>query len=172
MSTSHFEYFYANHLPTKVILKVPSNNSFVNDSLPELKWYAGTDTDGEPLTYFIEIDENGGNWSALVDSFHTSIGVLSWDVTEILIDGQSYQWRVRANDSRDNGSWSDVWKFTVDIDIPMVNTPTDSGESNNTGTVNWSWVPSLDTGSGIIGYYVCIGTSPGGNDIVDNAWTT
>ena len=60
----------------------------------------------------------------------------------------------------------------VDTSWPSVNPPEAYGKYNNAGTVKWSWVPSPDTGSGIIGYYVCIGTTIGGSEIVKDDFTT
>jgi hypothetical protein len=269
MKSSHFEYFIPNLLPDKILLNTPANNTYVN-SQPELKWLAGTDPDFDPLTYDIEIDESGGDWSTLIDSFHTKLGALSWKVTKVLNDGQDYQWRVRADDSSGTGPWSDTWQFTVDAKIeapldvsvdpdswhntnsfnvswtdpvdvsgivtgayyslnsqprsaedgywvdtkpiteitvpadgvhtiyvwlkdnagnidhtkigstsvyldtaePFANKPRDPGAYNNTGTVRWRWEASSDTGSGISGYYVSIGTFPGGTNIAKDVWTT
>lgn len=172
MSISHFEYFLPNSLPGKSNLISPSNGSYINDVNPELKWEIGTDPNNDILSYIIEVDEFGGDWNTLIANYQTSPGVLSWIISTNLIDGNSYQWRVLANDSYDNGPWSDISTFTIDKDIPIANIPIDPGEYNNTGTVRWIWQPSTDTGSGIIGYFICIGTTPGGDDIVNNAWTT
>jgi hypothetical protein len=173
MFNSHFEYFrlqFTNYLPAKIILKGPSNNSFI-DSSPELKWDTGTDLDGDLLTYEIEIDEYGGDWSTPLESNQTATDVLSWIVFPSLNDGK-YQWRVCANDSYENGPWSDIWNFTLDTDEPIANKPRAPDAYNNTGTVKWIWEPSNDTASGIAGYYVCIGTNPRGTDVANNEWTT
>jgi hypothetical protein len=170
MSSSHFEYFYPNTLPDKITLTSPVDNEFLNDPTPELKWCTGSDLDKDLLTYYIEVDEFGGSWLTLVDETHALSEARSWNITVDLNDG-TYQWRVCANDGFINGPWSDVWTFIIDTDAPVTNTPLSPGIFNNTGTVNWTWEPALDTGSGIVGYYVCIGTTPGGNDIVNDAWT-
>ncbi len=171
MASSHFEYFDQDILPGKTILQYPVNNSYLNDSTPELKWALATDGDGDPLTYYMELDEFGDDWSALADSNHTSTGVILCNVSVGLSDDQSYQWRVCANDSYANGSWSDVLKFTIDSEIPLANTPIDPGDYNNTGEVNWTWPSSPDTGSGIVGYYVKI-TDGIGIVIVNDVFTT
>jgi parallel beta-helix repeat protein len=271
MFNSHFEYFYPNNsIPFKINLKDPVNNSFVNDSTPELNWETGIDSENDLLSYYLEVDEYGGDWSTLIDSYHTPPDILSWNATVALIDGEHYQWRVLANDGSENGSWSDVWRFTLDTSVqapvdviaepgswnntnsfsvnwtdpadtsgivtgayykldsqptsaengtwvdtkpitginvtgdgvhtiyvwlkdkagnidhtknsstliyvdtarPLANKPTAPGDYNNTGTVNWSWEPFLGTASGISGYYVSVGTFPGGNDTVKDVWTT
>ncbi len=60
----------------------------------------------------------------------------------------------------------------VDTGWPGVNPPEAYGKYNNTGTINWSWVTAPDTGSGIVGYFVCVGTTLGGSDIVNDSFTT
>lgn len=60
----------------------------------------------------------------------------------------------------------------VDTGWPTANPPEAYGIYNNTGTVNWSWVPAYDTGSGIVGYYVRIlGTIDDSEIIVDDFTT-
>ncbi len=117
MVRSHFEFFYFNILPTKIILKSPLNNSNINDSTPELKWTAGTDLEGEPITYQVQLDELNDNWTWLVSSKNTGPGTLKWNIPKPLIDG-NYQWRVNANDGLGNGTWSDIWRFTLDTQPP------------------------------------------------------
>ncbi|MCK5561922.1 MAG: right-handed parallel beta-helix repeat-containing protein, partial [Thermoplasmata archaeon] len=117
MVRSHFEFFYFNILPTKIILKSPLNKSHIKDSTPELKWTAGIDLEGEPITYQVQIDELGDNWTSLVSSKNTSPGILKWNIPTPLID-DNYQWRVNANDGFGNGTWSDVWMFTLDTQPP------------------------------------------------------
>jgi parallel beta-helix repeat protein len=171
MSTSHFEYFDMNALPGKVSLVSPANNTYNNDSTPKLTWSAASDLNGDPLSYYVQVDEWGGDWTSLAASNHTSLGILSWDVSTTLSDDQSYQWRIRANDGLDNGSWSDVRKFTVDTSYPIPNRPDAPGLFNNTGTVKWTWQAAPDTGSGITGYYVYLGTTMFGSDVVNGALT-
>lgn len=171
MGMSHFEYFSLNTEPNKTILNSPNNNSSINDNTPTLTWSASTDNESDPLTYFIEVDEFGGDWSTYVGYNHTDVGILTWDIPSSIPDG-SYQWRVRANDSLENGTWSDIWKFTIDTGIPEANKPNCHCIFNNTGTVTWAWQPSSDTGSGIDGYFIYIGTAPNINDVIDGAWTT
>jgi parallel beta-helix repeat protein len=117
MSNQHFEYFNQNILPEKILLDTPVNNLQVRSLKPILMWYAGIDLDEDLLTYDIEIDESGGDWSTPIDSYRTSPDIFSWIVSTALIDGQHYQWRVRANDGYGTGPWSDIWQFTVNSSI-------------------------------------------------------
>ncbi len=171
MGTSHFEYFSPNDKPQKSILNSPTNNSYLNDATPRLTWQAGVDKESDPLTYFVEVDDWGGDWQTLITSNHTGSGIIMFDVSSALSDGR-YQWRIRANDGYENGSWSNVWNFEIDIDMPVANKPNIFGQFNNTGTIRWWWTPSTDTGSGIVGYNVFIGTTPTGSDVVNGEFIT
>jgi parallel beta-helix repeat protein len=172
MRTSHFEYFYPNSPPDKIDLSSPKMNSFLNDTTPTLTWMKGNDTNGDTLSYFVQVDESGGDWSTLVDSTHTNPGVLSWDVFNTLTDDSSYQWRVRGNDTLQNSTWSDTWVFTIDSDQLVANKPQIHGAYNTTGTVRWWWTPTPDTGSGIVGYYVYIGSTANANDVVNGEFVS
>ncbi len=172
VSTTHFQYFPMNAPPNQTNLLSPLNNSYISNPTPSLTWSSGSDPDNDTLSYYVQVDEFSGDWSTLIASNHTKTGVLSWDVPQVLSDDSKYQWRVRANDSMENGSWSDIWKFTIDTDIPVANKPNCYCIYNNTAIVNWTWIKSMDTGSGIKGYYIYIGTTPSGTNIVDGEWTT
>jgi parallel beta-helix repeat protein len=158
MSNSHFEYFYLNNLlPDRVVLKSPCNNSYINNSTPELKWFVGTERNIYPLTYYVQVDEFGDNWNFLLASNHLRRGVLTWNLTIPLKDG-SYQWRVCANDRFGNGSWSEVWSFIIDttppsteIIFPINNEIYNELNNNFSGT-------SLDlfNGSGVKRVEICI----------------
>ncbi len=142
MSTSHFENFTINQsynfLPTKINLTSPFNNSFINDPTPELKWAAGTDGNGDLLTYHVQVKDLDCDWNSLIINRQTGIGVLTWSISTPLMDG-TYQWRVCAHDGFGNGSWSDAWKFTVDTTPPT---------STVTSPVNDRFYNSLKTISG------------------------
>lgn len=170
MYISHFEYFVQDQLPSKVVLQSPTNNSFVNDTTPELIWNTALDPEADPITYYIEVDEDGGDWSSLVDSYHTSIDVVAWNITAILTDAQSYQWRVRANDSYGNGSWSNIWRFTVDISspsAPITVTATPSSWTNvNSFDINWT--NPGDTSGIVTGAYYKLDSPPTSD--TDGTW--
>ena len=117
------------------------------------------------------MDEIGRDWTSLVYSNYTLVNELNCEVQPSLEDGD-YQWRVCAYDGFGNGIWSDVWKFGVDTKTPLANKPFAEGKYSNISTVNWSWSPSEDTGSGILGYYVCIGTNPDCDNLIYDVWTT
>jgi parallel beta-helix repeat protein len=171
MSTSHYEYFYPNSWPSRIKLSTPSNNSYVRVSTPPLFWEKGSDINNDILTYTIQIDEAGGNWTTPIEEIN-NLKFLGVQFKSILIDNKSYQWRVRADDGFDYGPWSDIWKFTVDNENPIPFKPDGNCKYNKTGTIKWTWPKSVDTGSGILGYYVYIGTIQGGKDFIVDEWTT
>lgn len=172
MSTSHYEYFIANALPSKITLDTPANNAYLNDKTPELKWNTGTDLENDLLSYYIEVDEYGSDWGSLVASSQTSTGVLSWSIPTSLNEAQSYQWRVRAFDGYDNGSWSTIRKFTIDTKPPS--SPTDVTATpafwtnTNSFTINWT-IPS-DTSGIKIGAWYKIGSPP--TTSTDGTWVS
>jgi hypothetical protein len=170
MSESHFEFVSPNVLPSITNLNSPTNNSFVGTLKPELKWNLATDNENDPLTYYIQLDENNDDWSSLVTGFHTNVGIYSWNVTTNLIEGQTYQWRVCAHDGFGNGSWSKIQKFTVDTLAPeaptaIVATPS-SWTKNNSYSIGWT-NPS-DTSGIALGAYYKLNSAP--TSTSDGTW--
>ncbi len=107
--------------PSGVILYIPSDNSYLNDATPTLTWYPSFDADGDPLKYEVEVYDSLNN---LVAYNLTDFFITTWDVTPQLQDGQTYHWRVHANDDQfqlnSTGPWSAFWFFTVDITPPSI----------------------------------------------------
>ena len=172
MFTSHVEEFYLNLIPDRVNIKSPPDNSYVNETEPELIWHAGHDADSESLTYYVQLDESSDNWGTLLASTHTPPRALSWKVPISLEDGNKYQWRICANDGLSNSSWSNISRFTLDTDVPVADQPYSHSTINNTGAVIWHWEPSDNTGSGILGYYVTITEDTDDTVVVQDIWTT
>jgi len=170
MNTTHFEYFIPNYSPGKVNLSHPLNNSDINISLPDFKWTASDDGNNDPITYEIQITNLTGNWINLTVSHQTEENIINWTPLQPLADGY-YKWRVRAYDGFQNSPWSNISTFFIDAELPFGSKPISPSVYNNTGSVNWSWLKSPDTGSGITGYFVYIGTTPSSNDIINGAWT-
>lgn len=107
--------------PSGVILYIPTDNSYLNDVTPTLTWYPSFDADGDPLRYDVEVYDS---LNITVAYSLTGFFVTTWDVTPALQDGQTYHWRVRANDTQfqinSTGPWSSYWFFTVDITSPSI----------------------------------------------------
>jgi hypothetical protein len=109
-------YELLNSIPDAPILSSPGDKLILEDATPELTWDPVIDTDLDPVTYYIEVDEIGGDFSSPLASNHTLVGVTSWIVDPSLLDG-TYKWRVLANDSFENSTWSTVWEFTIDARV-------------------------------------------------------
>jgi hypothetical protein len=88
-----------------------------------LSWYAASDSNNDTLTYEVQVDEAGEDWSTLVGSTpdppNGNTDELQWLVTTELIDGQWYQWRVRAYDGVKSGDWSETWTFLASSSGPF-----------------------------------------------------
>ncbi len=145
MSSSHFEYFNPNFIPGMVLLESPFNNSFINNSTPELKWNAGIDKDNDRLSYYVQIDDRQGDWKSLIIQNHTGIDRTNCNITEHLIDG-TYKWRVCPYDGYQNGSWSDIWRFTIDTKAPnsTINYPINNEFYNDLHVLSGSAVDNIN----------------------------
>ncbi|MBN1156868.1 hypothetical protein JXA85_04575 [Candidatus Woesearchaeota archaeon] len=99
--------------PSKVELSYPLNNdsAFINRT-PMFNWTTATDANGDSVTYHIQISQYFDfNTTQLFDEIS---GISSTNFTSAKeLDFTTYFWRVQANDSYENGSWSDVWNFTI-----------------------------------------------------------
>ena len=148
MSTSHLEYLRIDLLPSQVKLKTPVDNSIINDSTPSMAWYESIDEDSELLTYNLQLTELGDVWDIKSTSNLIGLETINWNFTSQLSDGD-FQWRVCANDGIGNGSWSDVWNFTLDTIEPIseISLPVNNGHYNSMNMVTGlATDPSSGTG--------------------------
>ncbi|MBM4250107.1 MAG: hypothetical protein FJ149_11935, partial [Euryarchaeota archaeon] len=89
-------------------------------------------------------------------------------------NGTTYYAKVKAQDNAaNNGSWSpDSDGITVDTTVPTAATPSDAGTYTNSSLVKFTWAGSTDYPSGIAGYYICVGSASGLDDLVRDFWTS
>jgi concanavalin A-like lectin/glucanase superfamily protein len=120
---------------------------FTNSTTPTLTG-ATTDPDGDSLRYSFEVwagssasptTRVAAGTSALVGSGQ----VASWKVNTALVNGQTYEYRVLANDGTVNGPWSSGWAiFSVDTTAPappkLVTTPVDPADPVSTDPNHFS----------------------------------
>jgi parallel beta-helix repeat protein len=118
MSSSHFENFYPNSIPEKIILEGPSNNSILNVSNSKFKWKPGIDLNKDVLNYEFHIDDLGTDWESPIKKETAIPAEHNWTYISGLTDGL-YQWRVCANDALQNGTWSEVWILIIDTQEPL-----------------------------------------------------
>ena len=111
---------------------------------------------------------NGANWQNLVTN---------------LPDSQYYQWMIpasqpisfccliRITDTFKNLTDSSDAIFVVETRPTIPGIPQDEGEFTNKGELLFNWTGSNDAETGIAGYNIQVGTSPGSNDIADTLVT-
>ncbi len=88
---------------------------------------------GAALTYTIQVSTQS-DFSDVTDSesgITESSGATSWTITRDLTDGETYYWRVRADEGTLTGPFTDTEEFTVD-DVPLL-----PGDFNDSGVVDF-----------------------------------
>jgi hypothetical protein len=95
-----------NNAPTVPTLASPVNNLLCIDNPVECKWNASTDSDGDAITYQIEVAQNS---SFTLDKQTFNGTSLAQSVP--LVEDIAYYWRVKATDGEDSSSYSTVYKF-------------------------------------------------------------
>ena len=141
---SQLEYnFFA---PEQVDLNLPLNNSYYNFT-PDFDWSNTTDTEQFAVSYLFEI------WN---DSSATNIHFTNYSIaetanttkTEATINGEDiFYWRVAANDTSKNSSFSELRAITIDTTLPTafnITSPADASSSTDTTPV-LEWDATTDT---------------------------
>jgi len=85
--------------PTVPSLIFPTNNLLCIDNILEFEWNASTDSEGDPITYVVDISKSI-SFSELDQSFELN----STNKTITLEKGFAYYWRVKASDSNSASS--------------------------------------------------------------------
>ena len=104
--------------PPFMALLSPADNSIMLTNTPTFTWGMVADPSG--VTYTIQID-NDQDFPSLT---HENSGLVNNSYTlpgSAALPSGKYYWRVRAVDGAGNqGTWSDVWRLTVDGVPPVV----------------------------------------------------
>lgn len=87
-----------NKVPTTPILVYPTNNLLCIDNVLTFQWNASIDSDGDAITYQIDIAKNN-QFSPIISTYNSS----TINILISLEKGIAYYWRVKATDSK-NGS--------------------------------------------------------------------
>jgi hypothetical protein len=122
--------------PSTPVLLSPSNNAYLQDTLPRFLWSKSFDLTGVDhyqLQYAMNSNFIGG---ITIDVYDTTYQVLT------RLADTTYYWRVKAVDFGNNwGSWSLVWQFEVDTRTPLIPTllAPINGTWRNTSDVIFSW---------------------------------
>jgi hypothetical protein len=121
-----------NSIPSIPILNSPID-SFIKSNT-NLNWSNSTDTEGDPLSYSIEVSDNinfqytNYSNSSIVETKNTT-----QEVNLNLTNDGLYYWRVKAFDGTDNSSFSEIENFTLDT-IPPIEFNLTSPENNTNST--------------------------------------
>jgi DNA-binding beta-propeller fold protein YncE len=159
--------------PNPPILQYPLDDVWINASQPSFEWvFSDPDVDDCQTGYQLQLDDTSEFDTPALDTGEVNSYLTTYTPPEPLYDGIWY-WRVKVRDSFFTWSnWSTPYKLKIDSAPVIAYTPIDPGQYNNTGTIRWTWQPSQNILSGITGYYVCIGTYPGGYDVIKDDWTS
>ena len=108
-----------NDEPSVPELFLPYNDTDVASRKPMFSWSNSTDTDGDSITYNIQIDGSIDFSSPEVDGFDVSgiaetANTTNWTATSDLQNLDiEYFWRVRAYDGIVYGNWSEIRNFSI-----------------------------------------------------------
>jgi len=146
----------ANSKPT-VTLLTPTTSLVVYRNWAVLNW-TGTDSDGDPVTYYVFRSTGPINPASPGTPVATTTNI--WFNSTGLANG-TYNWTVIPNDSYENGTAATVWSFTISINtLPTVTLsgPTNSGTIlRSSASLTWT---GTDGEGDTMTYYVFRSTSP------------
>lgn len=147
-------------IPSAPILNTPLNNSTVNTLSPYLTWYQT----GGATNYTVQVSSQQ-EFTTITDSI-TTINTGYYVPSTKLTNGQSYFWRVKANNAMGSSAWSTIWKFTMQYvpQSPVLVSPA-NGSTIYTLRPNFDW----DTVLGASKYHIQVSSISNFSNIVDSA---
>jgi hypothetical protein len=125
-----------NNAPNVVDLYLPENgNVTLVDKTITFEWSNTTDSDGDPITYFIQVDEVSSDFQSPVINItgiaETATPTKYTSLIEFDVD-INYTWRVSAFDGIAYGGWSENRTFLIPSQV-ILSLPT---SSTDFGTLN------------------------------------
>ena len=136
--------------PPTVALTSPADLAVVTSTLPVLS-FAGTDADSNPVTYQVQVSQDGTFTSTHTDALstagtgfsgtdpYTSGASVNYTLqTPITMGGILYYWRVRAKDPLGTNGWGawTTYSFTTEPLAPQVTTISSSNIAITTATAS------------------------------------
>jgi hypothetical protein len=144
--------FRMNSPPTVPFPISPDNSSIVNKSAPRLAWTPSTDSEGDTISYSVQLIINGSSWAT---SDLIKVNDTEYFLDKALTNNSIYLWRVSAFDGYQMGNYSKTMEFTTNFTQSSPTAP-----MNLTvhylpfvATINWD-KPISDGGSSIIDYSI------------------
>ena len=110
----------ANAAPTTPDLNLPVNNSQIETDIliVELNWSNSTDTEGDSLTYYLEIwNESSATNIMYVNSSISETDNTTEDLVTFPNETKDYFWRVLATDTGSNSSFSDLRNISIRVTV-------------------------------------------------------
>ena len=136
-----------NTAPNAPTIQFPTNGSYSNSTSITFSWSNTTDPDQDIVSYRMETY----NDSALTLEYTINNSIIETSTpTETIVtltpDG-SYYWRVLANDSSKNSSFSDLRVITIDTTLPTAFnlTSPSNGTSSTDNSPTLEWDAATDT---------------------------
>jgi len=151
-----------NTAPSVPTLTAPANNSLCTDNVLNFQWNASTDSQGDAITYQIEVSKN----TLFSQNSHTQTSTTtSKSIT--LEKGIAYYWRVKATDSKSAASnYSTTFNlYTEGVGItnhlpfsPVLVSPA-LNSVQTAATVNLQWTANDVDATDALTYDVYFGTA-------------
>jgi len=132
---------YGNSPPSRTHLSSPENGSATNLTKPQFNWTLVTDSDGDNVTYFLELS-NESSFALINITANTTKN--SYNLTQNLTEG-SWYWRVRSCDNSsapNNCSYSyGEYVLNVDFSPPVIylESPLNNSEWNLSSLVTFRY---------------------------------
>lgn len=143
--------------PAAAQLQLPANGSTgVNAATVQLTWQAGTDADGDAITYNLYT----GKQQAALQLTATGITGSTYTMNNVS-SSTTYYWKVVALDARGGVTASDINNFTTinrPPTAPVLLTP--SNGMQGIKELRLTWAPSTDPDGDTVYYQLLSGTNP------------
>ncbi len=101
--------------PSSVTLTSPQNNAEISASEPYFEWSSSQ----HASSYFFELSTHNNFSSVLFDSSLAAPDTSMVLTQQVLANDSTYFWRVKALDGELESDWSDVFNFTVNLDVSV-----------------------------------------------------
>lgn len=131
-------------IPAAPVLLYPPNNAIGINLTPTLDWI----DDISAISYQLQLSQDSTFGTTIIDSTGFSVSQLTVR-SGLLVNVQSYYWRVRTTNSIGTGPYSQRWKFTTLLSPPgipvLIDPPNGAINISTTPTLDWNDVPFTET---------------------------
>lgn len=148
--------------PAAPVLFYPSNGAIGINLTPTLDW----NEDYSVTSYQLQLSQDEFFGTTLIDSTGFTASQLTVR-PGVLINVNTYYWRVRTTNTLGTGPWSQTWHFLTLLSAPavpnLVSPPNNSVDITTTPTLDWDSVPFAET------YRIQLSTDAGFGSFVINS---